>query len=278
MLFFGIFMKKLSIFLCFLFIFVGFGCNFNQPVFTYAVWWWNDELDNSYIDFASQNNINQIYYCNSSFEETTAQFIMQAKNKNIKVFWLAGEYQWLEDNSNLILKINNYINFNSQFPNSKFCGIHLDIEPHQHPDFKTNRSQLIFNLINLANTLKLRFPKINFNYDIPFWLDDELTFNNQTKPAYAHLIDIADQITIMSYRDTAQKIYDVSSQEIAYAKSINKTLVLGVETKSNEGDNVSFMEEGKQIMQTELNILKEMLPQNFGICIHHIKSWYDLKD
>ena len=240
-------MKKFTVCLLLVFMIFAVGCSAQSPVFSFGVWWWNDSLEYSFVDFASQNNINQIYYCNSTFDQNTAEFIEYSNNKNIKVFWLAGEYQWLEDNSKLIQKINNYTTYNSSFSNAKFSGIHLDIEPHQHPDFKIKHTDLIHKLINLAHTLKTNYPQISFCYDIPFWLDDNITFNNQTKPAYAHMIDIADGITLMSYRDTAQEIYDVSKDEIEYAISTNKTLTLGVETKSTEGDKVSFMEEGNKL-------------------------------
>ena len=119
---------------------------------------------------------------------------------------------------------------------------------------------------------------IEFGYDIPFWLDYDVIVDGITKPAYQHMIDIADRVFIMSYRDTAEKIYDISKDEIEYASSINKSVVLGVETYSEEGDIVSFKEEGKRVMIDEINKLKRIIPNNTGICIHHIKRWYDMSD
>ena len=58
---------------------------------------------------------------------------------------------------------------------------------------------------------------------------------------------------------------------------MNKIINLGVATKSNEGDNVSFQEEGKEVMKQEIEKLRKIIPNNFGIAIHHIKSWFDLK-
>ena len=82
----------------------------------------------------------------------------------------------------------------------------------------------------------------------------------------------------MSYRDSSQGIINVSKEEIEYAKENNKTIFLGVETKSNEGDHVSFQEEGKKIMMEEIEKLKKEIPNYFGISIHQIKTWYDLID
>lgn len=255
-----------------------FFCLNNQSKAPIGSWWWNDELDvDTYLNFATENNVNEIYFCSSKFNESTKNFIRKANSNNIDVYWLAGEYKWLEDNSKLIKQIENYIKYQNEYKNAQFSGIHLDIEPHQSPNFKTNRSELIYNLIDLANNLKTKYPSIKFDYDLPFWLHDLITYNEQTKPAYEFMIDFANRVFIMSYRDTVEAILDISKEEIDYAKKQEKQLVLCVETYSNEGNNVSFKEEGKQVMQEEINKLKKELPKNFGIAIHHIKTWFELK-
>lgn len=242
-----------------------------------AVWWWNDQLDTEiYFDYAVKNNITEIYYCNSSFDKNTKDFISLANKKDIKVYFLCGEYQWLENRTNLINKLNSYLEYQNNNSKYKFAGVHLDIEPHQNPNFDTNREILITALIQLVYDLENLYPTINFNYDIPFWFDDEITFNSNTKPAYQHIIDIADKVTIMSYRDTAEKIYSVAKDEIDYALSVKKKVNLAVECGDTGEDIVDFSQEGIQHLNKELKSLRSMLPKGFGIAIHHIKSWYDL--
>lgn len=249
-------------------------CSYN----TIGTWWWDNTLSTSqYLSFAKDNGVTDIYYCDSTFGQTTANFIAQANNLNISVHFLCGEYQWLENSAHLFEKIENFITYQTQYPNFKFAGIHLDIEPHQHPNFNEERTSLITSLITIAHALKTTYPGIVFDYDIPFWFNDEITFNLVKKPAYAHMIDIANQVHIMSYRDTAQGIYNVSKDEILYANSVNKPIALGLETKSSEGNSVSFMEEGKKIMYQEIENLHSLAP-NVTINIHHIKDWYMLKN
>jgi len=201
-----------------------------------------------------------------------------ANQKGIDVFWLQGEYQWLDDSSKLLEKLEKYNRYQTENPNCKFAGIHLDIEPHQNPEFGVKRAELIHELIDLAYNLKITYPNIKFDYDIPFWLDDNIQFNNQVKPAYQHMIDIADRVFVMSYRDSAAAIRDIAKDELEYAKSIGKKIILSVETYSTEGDKVSFLEEGKIKMMAELQTLKEEFGDSIGLSIHHIKTWYDLKD
>ena len=244
-----------------------------------GVWWWNSHLDSDiYLTFAKENGINEIYYCSSEFGEETSSFIDSANKLGIDVYWLQGEYQWLDDATPLLNKIEKYRKYQTDYPNSKFSGIHLDIEPHQNPDFQNSRGDLILKLIELADLLKENYDDISFDYDIPFWLDDVITYKNVSCQAYKHIIDIADRVFVMSYRDSADSIIDIASEELDYAESIGKKIILSVECSSEEGDKVSFAEEGRIVLKEELIKLKQILKDKIGLSVHHIKSWYDMKE
>lgn len=246
-----------------------------------GTWWWDEDLDtNTYFKFATKNSVNEIYYYTNEFNDKTANFIKDANKKNIKVFWLTGDYNFLTNPSALHDKINKYILFQETYINSNFAGIHLDIEPHQSPDFETNRLGLITSLISLASVLKETYPSILFDYDIPFWLDDELTIrypSNELKtlPAFAHMINIANRVFVMSYRDSANEIYNTAVEELNYSYSTGKAIVLCVET-SDVGNDISFKEEGKKYLNAELNLLEEKIKLGTGVAIHNIKSWKKL--
>ena len=243
-----------------------------------GTWWWDKNLNiDEYLDFAVSNNITEIYFCDYSFSNNLKVLLEKANNYSIKIYLLAGEKEWLNDRSNLDNLINNYILFQNS-NEYKLSGIHLDIEPHQFSDFALNRYDYLYKLIDLIKMNKELYNDINFDYDIPFWLDDLISYNSINKEAYKHIIDYADRVFIMSYRDEANKMLDVSIDEINYASSNNKILFLSAETYSLEGDQVSYLEEGKEYMYEELNKLRDLIPNNFGIAIHNIKSWMELKN
>lgn len=246
----------------------------NNDYYIKGTWCWNKNLDVKYLDFAYENNINEIYYSDSNFDSNTISFINDAKKRNISVYLLAGECEWLDDEASLYSLIDNYIEFNNEY-NNLYKGIHLDIEPHQNPNFNDNRNELITKLISLIYNLKIKYPNIEFSYDIPFWLDDKITLNGQTKEAYKFIHDYADKVFIMSYRDTKDGIFNVAKEELEYANENNKKLILSVETYSLEGDQVSFYEEGKSVLN---NVLKELEGTSSGVAVHHLKSWYELKE
>ena len=271
-------LKMLSISVLLLVTMLFAGCSFSCAKTTNhvrGVWWWDKSLGTEYLDFAEDNNINEIYYCDSSFNEKTEDFISVANSMNMKVYLLAGEYQWIEDNTKLRELIINYIAF-QETTSYKFAGIHLDIEPHQHDEWDTKREELLLGLITLVDEINTDFPDISFTYDIPMWFDDLITYNDKTQEAFKHIIDYADRVVVMSYRDTVEDIYEVFKDEYLYGMGIGTPVLFSVET-GDEENKVTFKEEGKKILNDALNTLLPQINENLsGYAIHHIKTWYEL--
>ena len=243
-----------------------------------GTWWWDKNLNiDDYLKFAVDNNVTEIYFCDYSLSDNLKDLLKKANKYDIDIYLLLGEKEWVNDRSGLDTIINNYIEF-QKTNEYKLKGIHLDIEPHQFSDFSDNRTDYLYKLIDVVKTNKTLYKDILFDYDIAFWLDDLINYNSSNKEAYKHIIDYADRVFIMSYRDEATKMYDVSSDEINYASSLGKKIYLGAETYSLEGDNVSYLEEGKKYMYSELDKLRNLIPSDFGIAIHQIKTWKELKE
>lgn len=262
-----------------------------EEAFAKGVWWWSvTEPDEVYLGLASQNEINEIYYSNSKFDDSVNEFIGKANKLGISVYYLCGEYQWIDDYSGFEKVIENYKIYQTNFEN-KFNGIHVDVEAHQHPDWDNEELQndLIVRYLNFAYhfTSNENYSDISFDFDIPFWYENyEVEFNGELKQAYKHIIDIADRTFVMSYRDSASRIYDVAKNELEYASSINKKVFLCVETsRQSETPEITFFEEGKEYMYTQLENLKNIIIDeygedfsNFGFSIHHMRSYYELPD
>jgi len=241
-----------------------------------GVWWW-DKTAIQYLNFAIQNDVDEIYYCDTTFNESTKNFISKAKQNNIKVFLLCGEHDWIEDKQDLDRIIENYKQYQLNNPNVQFDGIHLDVEPHQYNDFKDKREYYLKKYVEFAFKVVDENPTIKFDFDIPFWFNDIIDFDGHNKEVYKYIIDYANRVFVMSYRDSAQTIVGVAKEELEYAQLNNKQIYLSVQMTSDEGDNVSFAEEGKEVLYNEINKLKSLVNQDFGISIHHIKTWAELK-
>lgn len=242
-----------------------------------GVWWWDNRLSDEYLDFAQQNNINEIYYYTSDFSQKNSDFIKNANNRNIDVYWLCGDYVYIDDYSLFYLEMDKFIEFQSLNKDNNFEGVHLDVEPHQNPDWENDRENIIIRYLDFVKTVTERYSYIKFDFDIPFWFDDIINFDNQTKELYKFVFDYADRVFVMSYRDSAEEMVKVSSEELDYAKEINKSIFLSVETGEEE-DIVTYYQEGKAYLYSQIENLKDLINQDFGLAIHHIKSWKELKD
>ncbi|MGJ7031736.1 hypothetical protein [Niabella hirudinis] len=248
-----------------------------------GTWWWsvNKRYWDRYLDFAGQNGVTEIYFYTVDFSSATSGFIEKAAGKGIKVFLLAGDYRWIHDRTGFITLMNQYTQYqNSVSSAQRFSGVHLDVEPHQDPDFAQQRATIMQQYIDFVSWVCSQYTGAgNLDFDIPFWLDDMVQYQGQQRRLYEAVISAATRVFIMSYRDTAAKMYDVSKEELAFAGTQNKQIFLGAETASSkEGDAVTYFEEGKAYMYREFQKLPALCGNsNFGVSVHHIKSWYDMK-
>lgn len=259
----------------------------NRVVFktdkTVGVWWWTKQDADKYLDFAKENDVDEIYYCDYSLNNDTYNFVKQAKEKNIEVYALFGEKEWINDKTNLDALIQKYKIYQTLHSDAKFSGIHLDVEPHQFDDFNQKENEYLTKFVNVAYLLISENPDITFDFDIPAWFDKnedayKVKLNGVTKPVYKHMIDIANRVFVMSYRDKAEDIVSFAENELSYATEKNKKIALCVEMNSDETETVSFKEENKQILYEELSKIESLINQDYMISIHHIKTWYELKE
>ena len=132
-----------------------------------GVWWWDNRIDSTYLDFAESYNVTDIYYYTSNFSQKTTDFIQEANSRCMDVLWLQGEYEWIEDVQSLKERIDGFLEYQESngYP---FKGIHLDIEPHQHPQFEERREELIKAFVALSKEIKDSYPNLWIEYDIPF--------------------------------------------------------------------------------------------------------------
>ena len=245
-----------------------------------GVWWWDKDSEHvdEYLAYAKETGVDEIYYCDYSMNEETYQFVKKAKEKNIKIYALWGECYWINDKTGFDELIERYKEYNSLYADAPFDGVHLDIEPHQLDEFHSSRNELMKRYVEFVINVVKENPNIAFDFDVPAWAHDSVEINRSKKPVYAHVMDNANRVFIMSYRDSAEAILELAKDELAYAKANNKTMAVCVEMESKEGEHVSFQQESKKILYDELKKLESLIDQEYMISIHNMKTWYDLKD
>ena len=274
----------------------------DSSAITLGTWWWSfasdaPELRERRLQWLDARHVNEIYLCCPSLvrgdaesaTETLRTFIASAGERGIRVALLDGDVSWIQAGSTgLDRTFAAFTNYQARVePDERFYGLHLDIEPHQEDGYWSHEADALsryWTLVSGTIAPQVRATGYRLEFDTPFWWDEKTVSVGKNRNAnLAELMSgVADTVTLMSYRDTAQAIYNCGAGEVPMSIASGGKLVFGVETYSLEGDYVSFMEESQQIMFEELDklraILRETHPEGtFGIAIHDVGHWETLK-
>jgi len=262
-----------------------------QGYYQKATWLWNTERirknPQEVLSFLSQNQVNLVYLqINIDIPVSYYKsFIKESKALGIQVEALDGAPLWGLESERY--RITNFLSWIQAYQNGaaaaeKFSGIHVDIEPHVLSQWKTNQEEVIRQWQTNVLYLRAEAEKLNLPLaaDIPFWLGNYTAADGKTSLS-RFMISQYDSVTIMSYRDTASAINSIAKKELEDATALGKQAFAAVETKpSNEGDFLTFYEEGAAYMNEQLVQLHELAkvnPSYAGIAIHDFDGWKDLK-
>ncbi|WP_128101320.1 hypothetical protein [Paenibacillus sp. DCT19] len=261
-----------------------------QPI--RATWVWDTTQIQSrpqeVLKFAKEKKVNTIYLQLNRDVKIPyyTSFIREARANHIAVDVMDGRSAWgLTESRTQIADFLNWIEAyqNQVQPNEKFAGIHLDIEPHVHPQWKTNQASVITQWMGNVQYImdRAKQMKMPVGADLPFWLDN-YKVPGSTQAVSNWMIQKYDSITIMAYRDTAAAIYNVAKDELIDAAQQGKKISIAIETKqSKEGDFITFYEEGSEYMESQLKLVESMakVHSSFnGFSIHEYTSWKTLKN
>lgn len=262
-----------------------------------ATWLWHTELiasePNEILSFSREQGVDLIYLQIDTTKKPAyyQSFVRDAHRAGVDVHALSGSPKWaLKENQEKILALTNWLlAYNQRVSDEeKFTGLHLDIEPYLLPEWKTDQESVIQQWMENVETyvdIARQDAGLEIGCDIPFWLDKYYLPEAPNMTLSQWLIAQHDQVAIMSYRDRAEGPNSISAlvpQELGWADDLGKKIILGVETKeSNEGNFVSFYEEGAQQLNQELSKLPALLadhPSFGGIAVHSYEHWKVLKD
>ncbi|GFZ82619.1 hypothetical protein GCM10008018_30550 [Paenibacillus marchantiophytorum] len=245
-----------------------------------AMWVWNlndiatASSRSDIINFALSKGTN-LFYLNTGYYEGDnylvahpqyyRALIASAHLNGIRVESLDGASEWVRaaNHSIPLSRIQDVLNYNAASAlNERFDGIHHDNEPYTLSDWGTNKQMLGADYLELARKSKQKLidagTNMTYSGDIPFWYETvSVTYNGVNKEMYKHILDEMDYVAIMDYRDYAEGsdgIIANAQNEINYAASVGKKVIIGVETYDVPGDPsfVTFYQEGENYMNQEL--------------------------
>lgn len=269
---------------------------------TKALWIWdfyeasaNSSKITQLLEFLKAHNFNKIFIGTKNTlpdqPSTYKELIQRAHAEGIQVFALVGKSSWaLQGNHQFALaELRQVLSFNKKYPANKFDGIQFDIEPYTLPEYKLNRDFVSYQYIDvlkkISQEIELSGDPLEFNAAIPWWFatgENPLILENDgERKALSYIIlDIVDSISIMSYRDTADRQIRASQAEVDYAAKTGKKVYVGTETNAPDGggipESITYYNKGLDYMNQQMSLITEHYTENDGfggIAIHHYTSY-----
>jgi hypothetical protein len=242
-------------------------------------------------DFCHQRHITdlfwQVHFERNSEEglamgdgEITRAFLREAHAQSVRIHALAGDpAQTLTANHDRVLaRVDALVAFNKAAgPDAGFSGLHLDIEPHGLAQWKSadnaGKCQLLTQFVDIHTKAAERLHAVDthlaYGADVVFWLDKlnsdgspfyPVTYRGVTKDAARHLLDVVDNVGIMSYRSTAEGrngIIELVARTIAYADTTKAHAFVGVKMADIGPRMETFFGRSEEEMMTALQPLDE---------------------
>ena len=264
-----------------------------EPV-VFGVWWWwiAPQQYTAHLDFLESKGVNEIYYHVYQYNFNNPRlgpFIEDAGNRGMRVFFLLNNENYIWDHQGFKSVMDKFFAYQENAPqNRRFSGLHMDIEPHLHPLYVYNIyefSQDFMDFIvwvneNFRHRLLATYKGATIDWDIPCWFTMPVKYRGETWTLYQAIITEADRVFLMAYQNSAAKTYALAQNEITFARSINRLIVVGVETSAEYAlSEETYYGLGKLYFYEQLKELKRLLSRNtnnFGIAIHHMSSWFNM--
>ncbi|ULL13627.1 hypothetical protein DVH26_03680 [Paenibacillus sp. H1-7] len=261
-----------------------------------ATWLWDTEMIGtpegraSILQFAQEHALGRIYVqVNGDVSRSAySDFIGTASESGIQVHALDGAPKWalpshrkqLTDMVSWVTEYNRSVQ-----PDERFGGIQIDIEPYQLPEWSTKQDAVTAQWLDataaFASEARKQDASLTVSAALPFWLDT-VTVPETGQTAIEGMMKQLDEVTLMSYRDSAEALIEITAAEMALGDKLGIKVFVGVETNPvNEAAFVTFHSKGKGEMGRQMAVIDQKLsahPSYSGIAIHDYSGWKRLKD
>ncbi len=195
-------------------------------------------------------------------------FIREAAGRGIEVHALGGAANWvLPDQQINLYKFIEWVRvYNDSAPvQSRFKGIHLDVEPYVTKEWANDPDKMIGlwrdTISGFVEEMKMDTPGLTAGADMPSWLENLYVYDELgVRTTLSNwMIRTLDQTTLMAYRDNAADIINSVSVEMNEAEKSGKPLIVAVETLPSSEGPITFYNKGRAAMMKELGIVNDTL-------------------
>lgn len=205
-------------------------------------------------------------------QEPLRAFLKAAHGQRLRIHTLGGDpvHTLTRNHERVLAMADEVLAFNRG--GEPLDGMHLDIEPHALPAWKDasveDNCALLTQLVDLHTKMAARLheadPRLQYGADIVFWLDKlkpdgtpayPVTYNGVTQDAAKFILDVVDNVGIMSYRssvDGKNGMLALVERTIAYADTARGRAFVGVNMASQSTPKESFFGSTESAMMSQL--------------------------
>ncbi|MDF2961661.1 MAG: hypothetical protein K0S39_3396 [Paenibacillus sp.] len=260
---------------------------------TRAVWLWDTTListnagRNAVLQFARRQQITRIYLqVNTSVAKYAYRaFIRSATSSGIRIHALDGAPDWVLPNqqlriSSLVKWVKTYNS--SVTANERFTGIQVDIEPYLLREWYQDQDTTVTNWLDALTLFanETQDPSLLISSALPFWVD-EIIVPATGGTLIESVLQLMNEVTLLSYRDQAQAVVDITDTKLTLADDLGKKIFVALETNpTSEGLYLTFYDDGRTVMEeqiAEIDRLLSLHPSYAGIAVHDYTGWRNLK-
>ncbi len=220
----------------------------------------------AFYTFALPRNVRRVYLQAAgilgSSNPALADFVQDAGSRGIAVALLFGQADWtLTANQAQALQYATQSQaFVAQLQASGSPApdaVQFDVEPYTLPQWDTDlqgtANQDLDLLASLHTQLNGQPPLL---VATAYWLDGTpVTRNGQTRAMSEWILDAVDGTVIMDYRNTAQGILTGAANQLAYASTQGKPVILAVDVQCGSDSSITFCGEGEAFMFGQMAIV-----------------------
>ena len=261
-------------------------------------WWWTDDAfvtntRDKYLNFLEENSINEIYYYgyyllqSKSNRQKLHGFVEEANRHGIAISFIYEENDTLKGSSSALDRVcTEYLTYVGEYPDDKLNGIHFDVE---HESVTTFADKIVSQFPNARS----RGVPLSMDVNCQMDTNTQVSAGGVTGNIYEVIAANVDTLTLMSYKDSYNAIWNLGAKALAAAKAKGCRVVFGVETgdyssgaaphnATFNSPSDEFAQETKEYMYGELAKIYESLQADhptggFGVAIHQHEDWYNLK-
>lgn len=265
-----------------------------------ATWLWEaqtlDADNEKLLHFLKTEQVNTLYLQIDPHVPMSSyrKWIKQLTGQGVKVYALGGSPKWASSKKEDRVEAEQWLawiktyQYQAEPQEEAFSGIHLDVEPYLHEQWRDRQQELIENYQRLLSLVGREADdlRLDFGVDVPFWFDQvtyENSFGKGTLDEW--VMGHCDVVTIMAYRNKADGqngINTITRTTFELAKNHPQCrIIIAIETTKQPEVHISFWGQSSADMQLELTKVHKNYDKNVslaGYAIHDLLGWMQINN